>query len=71
MFRPTGVDHTDFFRWVLKLLNYDALGDHLCTCTTHSGSKKAHDWEMTAAGPVPLVLDLRIAHEHFGRMNEI
>ncbi len=22
----------------------DALGDHLCTCTTHSGPKKAHDW---------------------------
>jgi hypothetical protein len=22
----------------------DALGDHLCTCTSHSGVKKAHDW---------------------------
>jgi hypothetical protein len=22
----------------------DCLGDHLCTCTTHSGAKKAHDW---------------------------
>jgi hypothetical protein len=22
----------------------DVLGDHLCTCTTHSGAKKAHDW---------------------------
>jgi hypothetical protein len=22
----------------------DPLGDHLNTCTTHSGSKKAHDW---------------------------
>jgi hypothetical protein len=22
----------------------DALGDHLCTCTTHSGAKKAQDW---------------------------
>ena len=22
----------------------DALGDHLCTCTVHSGAKKAHDW---------------------------
>jgi hypothetical protein len=22
----------------------DALGDHLCTCTAHSGAKKAHDW---------------------------
>jgi hypothetical protein len=21
-----------------------ALGDHLCTCTAHSGAKKAHDW---------------------------
>ena len=22
----------------------DPLGDHLCTCTTHSGAKKEHDW---------------------------
>jgi hypothetical protein len=22
----------------------DALGDHLCTCTAHSGAKKTHDW---------------------------
>ena len=22
----------------------DTMGDHLCTCTTHSGSKKDHDW---------------------------
>ena len=22
----------------------DPLGDHLCTCTAHSGTKKAHDW---------------------------
>ncbi len=22
----------------------DALGDHLCTCTVHSGTKKDHDW---------------------------
>ncbi len=76
----------------------DALGDHLCTCTSHSGAKKAHDWavdqladlfrtthrvktqqvvknrgqhcgdiELTNAdGPVPLVLDLRLAHDRFG-----
>ncbi len=79
----------------------DTLGDHLCTCTTHSGGKKAHDWAVeqlvdlfrttvkvktqqvakswghhcgdielagylaNAAGPVPLVLDLRITHEGF------
>jgi hypothetical protein len=24
----------------------DKLGDHLCTCTTHSGVKKVHDWEV-------------------------
>ena len=24
----------------------DALGDHLCTCTAHSGDKKAHDWSV-------------------------
>ena len=22
----------------------DTLGDHLCTCTAHSGAKKTHDW---------------------------
>jgi hypothetical protein len=22
----------------------DTMGDHLCTCTTHSGVKKDHDW---------------------------
>ena len=77
----------------------DALGDHLCTCTAHSGAKKAHDWAVdqlaglfrtttkvktqqvvksrgqhcgdielvgylsTVSGPVPLVLDLHIAHD--------
>jgi hypothetical protein len=24
----------------------DTLGDHLCTCTAHSGVKKSHDWEV-------------------------
>jgi hypothetical protein len=74
----------------------DTLGDHLFTCTAHSGAKKTHDWVVgqladlfrtthtaktqqvfrnrgqhcgdvelvgylaNAAGPVPLVLDLRI-----------
>jgi hypothetical protein len=27
-----------------KKFQIDALGDHLCTCTAHSGAKKAHDW---------------------------
>jgi hypothetical protein len=27
-----------------KKFQLDALGDHLCTCTVHSGAKKAHDW---------------------------
>ena len=85
----------------------DALGDHLCTCTVHSGAKKAHDWTVdqladlfrtthkvktqqvvksrgqhcgdielagylaNAAGPVPLVLDLRIAHERFGSSSDL
>ncbi len=76
--------------------------DHLCTCTTPSGAKKAHDWSVdqladlfrtthkaktqqvvkvrghhcgdmeiegyltNTSGPVPLVLDLRIAHDRFG-----
>jgi hypothetical protein len=24
----------------------DVMGDHLCTCTVHSGVKKTHDWEV-------------------------
>jgi hypothetical protein len=80
----------------------DALGDHLCTCTTHSGAKKAHDWSVdqlpdlfrtthkpktyqvvkirghhcgdielvgylaNAAGPMSLVLDLRVSHDRVG-----
>jgi hypothetical protein len=84
----------------------DTLGDHLCTCTAHSGAKKAHDWVVgqiadlfrtkhkvktqqvarsrgqqcgdielagylaNVAGPVPLVLDLRIAHERFGSSSD-
>jgi hypothetical protein len=84
----------------------DALGDHLCTCTAHSGAKKAHDWAVgqladlfrtthtsktqqvvrsrgqhcgdvelvgylaNAAGPVPLVLDLRITHDRFGSSSD-
>jgi hypothetical protein len=27
-----------------KKFQLDALGDHHCTCTSHSGVKKAHDW---------------------------
>jgi hypothetical protein len=80
----------------------DPLGDHLNTCTAHSGAKKAHDWMVdqlpdlfrtthkvkthqvvksrgqhcgdielagylgNEADPVPLVLDLRIAHDRVG-----
>ena len=80
----------------------DPLGDHLNTCTAHSGAKKAHDWMVdqvadlfrtthevktqqvvksrgqhcgdiqlegylaNEAGTVPLVLDLRIAHDRMG-----
>ena len=84
------------------------MGDHLCTCTAHSGAKKAHDWAVeqladlfrtthkvktqqhvtksrgrhcgdielaaylaNAAGPVPLVLDLRIAHDRFGSSSDL
>ncbi len=78
----------------------------MCTCTAHSGAKKAHDWVVgqladlfrtkhtakiqqvvrsrgqycgdvelvgylaNAAGPVPLVLDLRIAHDRFGSSSD-
>ena len=26
------------------ILLVDTLGDHLCTCTSHLGTKKNHDW---------------------------
>jgi hypothetical protein len=84
----------------------DVMGDHLCTCTAHSGAKKAHDWAVeqladlfrtthktkthhvtkrrgrhcgdlelvsylaNPTGPVPLVLDLRIAHDRFGSSSD-
>ena len=89
-----------------KKFTIDALGDHVSTCTAHSGVKKAHDWVVdqlvdlfhttpkvktqrvarsrgqrcgdielagylaNAAGPVPLVLDLRIAHDRFGSSSD-
>jgi len=82
------------------------LGDHLCTCTAHSGAKKAHDWSVgqlvdlfrtthtaktqqvvrnrghhcgdielagylvNAAGPVSLVLHLRISHDRYGSSSD-
>jgi hypothetical protein len=27
-----------------RKIQVDTMGDHFCTCTTHSGAKKAHDW---------------------------
>jgi hypothetical protein len=29
---------------VCRKFQLDTMGDHLCTCTDHSGAKKAHDW---------------------------
>jgi hypothetical protein len=85
----------------------DTLGDHLYTCTTHSGVKKVHDWAVgqlpdlfrtthtvktqqvvrsrgqhcgdtelvgyltNTVGPVPLVLDLHIAHDRFGSSSDL
>jgi hypothetical protein len=84
----------------------EPLGDHLNTCTDHSGSKKVHDcmvdqiadffrtthrvktlqviksrgqycgdieivgYLVNEAGPVPLVLDLRITHDRFGSSSD-
>jgi hypothetical protein len=89
-----------------KKFAIDALGDHVSTCTAHSGAKKAHDWAVdqiadlfrtthkvktqqvtrsrgqrcgdielagylaNVGGPVPLVLDLRIAHDRFGSSSD-
>jgi hypothetical protein len=30
--------------WDCRKFQLDPLGDHLNTCTSHSGAKKAHDW---------------------------
>jgi hypothetical protein len=49
----------------------DSPGDHLSNCTTHSGVKKTHDWADTQIpGPMPLVLDLHIAHDCFGSISD-
>jgi hypothetical protein len=41
------------------------------TCTDHSGAKKAlSGYLANVTGPVPLVLDLRIAHDRFGSSSD-
>jgi hypothetical protein len=91
------------------LVSHRTDSHHLCTCTTHSGVKKAHDWEVhqlpdlfhtskvktqqvvkrrgqhcglgdielvgnlvntVTAGPVSLVLDLRIDYDRFGSSSD-
>ena len=85
----------------------DPLGDHISTCNSHSGAKKAHDWAVdqvadlfrtthkvktqqvvrsrgqhvgdielasylaNQAGPMHLVLDLRLTHERHGRSSDL
>ncbi len=46
--------------------------DHLCTCTVHSGVKKAHDWMLIIflTSFAPLILDLRVTHEGFGNSSD-
>jgi hypothetical protein len=89
-----------------KRFNVDTLGDHVATCTVHSGAKMAHDWVVdqiadlfrtthkvktqqvvrnrgqrcgdiefasyltNETGPVPLVVDFRIAHDRFGSSSD-
>jgi hypothetical protein len=48
----------------------DTLGDHLCTCLVKNRGQDCGDIELTAylsnvGNSVPLVLDLRIPHDHF------
>ncbi len=33
-----------------KKFQLDVMGDHFCTCTAHSGDKKAHDWVVEKLG---------------------
>ncbi len=45
--RPHRRDESWFCRkFGIGTIKKDALVDHLCTCTTHSGSKKTHDWSV-------------------------
>ncbi len=57
MFNSSGAYHFFFFQIPVipekplavcgcRKFQVDTLGDHLCTCTVHSGDKKAHDWEV-------------------------
>ncbi len=38
---PSSLSLRTWFKCKFKI---GTLGDHLCTCTTHSGTKKTHDW---------------------------
>ena len=42
----TGTDGTSSLVLWLKKLAIDTLGDHVNTCTGHSGTKKAHNWSV-------------------------
>jgi hypothetical protein len=55
----------------------DAMGDHLCTQHVteirgrHCGVFEMAAYLPNAAGPVPLVLDPRIAHDRFGSSSDL
>jgi hypothetical protein len=63
----------------VRKFQIDPLGDHLCTCTSHSGVKKTHDWVvdqltdlfLTTRTVMSLVLDLHIAHDRFGSGSDL
>ncbi len=42
----------------------DTLGHHLCTCTTHSGPKKDHDWEVDQLADL-FVQPIRLKHNRW------
>ena len=45
-FLTTCVGSVTLGLWLQLFFAYDVLDYHVTTCTTHSGSKKTHDWEV-------------------------
>ena len=43
----------------------DPLGDHLNTCTDHSGAKKAHDWMVDQLADLFFARHIRLKHSRW------
>jgi hypothetical protein len=43
-FKYTGPDGSTTLDFRYRKFQIDTLGNHLCTCISHLGDKKVHDW---------------------------